>query len=161
VQAAAVAAVITAVLAVSYGVDASFETLAYGSSDARTGSLYDIGQKLISVMRTNGYERELPYFWYDVEDEGGALASVQSLYYYSWTQIGLKMPRIDDAFRSRFAAVQPRQIVLLCSDESCKGGAAALSRAGYAPRLRVRRLLRSGRVKVWVRIYDVRSQSSS
>jgi hypothetical protein len=161
VRAAAVAAVIAAVLAVSYGVDASFQTLAYGGSDPRTGSLYDIGQRLISVLRANGYERELPYFWYDVEDEGGALASVQSLYYYSWTQIGLTMPRIDDAFRSRFAAVQPRQLVLLCSDESCKGGAAALSRAGYAPRLRVRRLLRSGRVKVWVRIYDVRSHSAS
>jgi len=85
--------------------------------------------------------------------------SVQSLYYFSNTQIALSMPRIDDAFRSRFAAVQPRQLVLLCADESCEGGGAALSRAGYAPRLRVRRLLKSGAVKIWVKIYDVRPQS--
>jgi hypothetical protein len=158
---AAVAAVIAAVLAVSYGVDASYDTLVYGKSDPRTGSLYDVGQQLVSVLRTNGYEKELPYFWYDVEDEGGALASIQSLYYYSWTQIGLTMPTIDHAFRSRFAVVEPRQLVLLCSDQSCKGGAAALSRAGYAPQLRVGRLLESGAVKLWVRIYDVRSRSAS
>jgi hypothetical protein len=159
VRALSAAAVIASVFAVSYGVDASVQTLQYGASDPRTGSLYDVGQRLISVLRANGYERKLPYFWYDVKDEGGALGSVQSLYYYSWTQIGLTMPRIDNAFRSRLAAVHPRQLVLLCSDESCDGGGAALSRAGYAPQLRVRRLLKSGAVKIWVKIYDVRSQS--
>jgi hypothetical protein len=159
VRAFSAAAVIASVFAVSYGVDASGQTLQYGASDPRTGSLYEVGQRLISVLRANGYERKLPYFWYDNEDEGGALGSVQSLYYYSWTQIGLTMPRIDDAFRSRLAAVHPRQLVLLCSHESCDGGGAALSRAGYAPQLRVRRLLESGAVKIWVKIYDVRLQS--
>jgi hypothetical protein len=159
VRALSAAAVIASVFAVSFGVDASGQTLQYGGSDPRTGSLYDVGQRLISVLRANGYERELPYFWYDGEAEDGALGSVQSLYYYSWTQIGITMPRIDDAFRSRFAAVHPRQLVLLCSDESCDGGGAALSRAGYAPQLRLRRLLESGAVKIWVKIYDVRPQS--
>jgi len=163
VRAVAVAALTAAVFAVSFGIDASSATFADGASDPRTGSLYDDGQQLISLLRANGYEKKLPYFWYDVGAERGALASVQSLYYYSWTQIGLAMPRIDDAFRSRFAAVKPPQLVLLCSNESCDGGPAALTRAGYAPHLRERRLLKSGAssggFKIWVRIYDVAVRS--
>src|SRR5205823_3673559 len=120
------------------------------------GSLYDVGQQLISFLHAHGYEKKLPYFWYDAKDDGGELGSLQSLYYYSYTYLGIAMPTLDKTFRSRFELFhRPSQLVLLCATPSCDAAAGALRRAGYRPRLRADDFLKSHMVRVWVRIYDI------
>jgi hypothetical protein len=149
------AAATAALFAVAYGVDASGTTLAFGASDPRTGGLYDVGQKLIIYLRENGYEKKLPYFWYDVKEQAGAIGSVQSLYYYGYTYVDVAMPAINEMFRSRIVQLRPEGLVLLCADRQCEGGGSALQRAGYMPRLESETVLGSEGVRMWVKIYKI------
>jgi len=149
------AAVAAAFFAVAYGVDASVVTLSYGTSDPRTGGLYDVGQKLIAYLRANGYEQTLPRIWYDASNTESGIGSIQSLYYYAFTYLDVAMPAVTDTFRSRMTVWRPERVVLLCADPLCKGAATALGRAGYKPWLRSQALLESEGVRVWVRIYAV------
>ena len=149
------AAVVAGFLAVAYGVDASLATLSNGTSDPRTGGLYDVGDKMIGHLRANGYERELPRFWYDGSDVASGIGSIQSLYYYAFTFIATEMPAVNETFRSRMAAWRPGRIVLLCAEPRCKGAATALGRAGYKPWLQSQAVLASDGVRVWIKIYKV------
>jgi hypothetical protein len=149
------AAVATGFFAVAYGVDASVVTLSYGTSDPRTGALYDVGQKVIGHLRANGYEKTLPRIWYDASNVASGIGSIQSLYYYAFTYLDVAMPAINDTFRSRMTAWQPEEIVLLCAEPGCKGAAPALRRAGYKPRLRSQAYFAEDGVRVWVKIYRV------
>jgi hypothetical protein len=149
------AAVATAFFAVAYGVDASLATWSYGSSDPRTGGLYDAGQKLIGYLRANGYERELPHIWYDGSDVASGIGSIQSLYYYALTFIDTGMPSTNQNFLARIEAFRSDRIVLLCVDYRCKGAEPALRRAGYKPELQTLTILRAEDVRVWVKIYKV------
>jgi hypothetical protein len=149
------AALVVGLFAVSYGVDASNNTLSFGASDPRTGGLYDVGQKLIGHLRANGYEETLPRVWYDASNVTSGIGSIQSLYYYAFTYLDVAMPSVNDTFRSRMAAWKPKEIVLLCTDPGCEGGATALGRAGYKPRLRGSSRLESDGVVVWAMIYRV------
>jgi hypothetical protein len=151
------AAVATGFFAVAYGVDASVVTLSYGASDPRTGGLYDVGQKLIGHLRANGYERELPRTWYDGSNVASGIGSIQSLYYYGYTYIDVAMPAVTRTFRSNMASYRPEQIVLLCAEPRCKGAATALGRAGYKPWLQSQAVLASDGVRVWVKVYRVRT----
>jgi hypothetical protein len=143
-------------LAASYGVDASRRTLQYSASDPRTAPLYGLGQETIGFLKANGFRRELPHFWYDDEDQGGIYRALQSLYYFSYTFLGIHLPVVDRDFRSRFAASRPSKLVLLCSEPTCKGGPAALARAGFSSKQLVRRRLASGGEHVWVVIRSIR-----
>jgi hypothetical protein len=154
-HAAAAVAVVTAFLAVSYGVDASYTNLSYGGSDPRTGGLYDTGQKFVAYLRANGYQKKLPNLWYDENDLAGGIRSVQSLYYYAFTFLDNRMPAVDGTFQYRMSVWQPKRIVLLCVDPRCKGAATALGRAGYKPWLQSHTRLESDGVRVWVLIYRV------
>lgn len=149
------AAVVTAFFAVAYGLDSSLVSQAYGTSDPRTGGLYDVGDKMIRHLRANGYERELPRFWYDGSNVASGIGSIQSLYYYAFTLIDGGMPVVNETFRSRMAAWRPGRIVLLCAEPRCKGAATALGRAGYKPWLQSQALLASDGVRVWIKIYKV------
>ncbi len=147
--------VATCFLAVALGFNASVGTWVFGSSDQRTGGLYDVGQQLIGHLRAKGYKRTLPRIWYNQTDLGGGVVAIQSLYYYAFTYLDIAMPSINDTFRSRMAAWQPRRIVLLCDRPGCKGAATALGRSGYKPWLQSHAVLQSGGVRVWVNIYKV------
>jgi len=149
------AAVAAGCFAVAYGVDASVATLSWGTSDPRTGGLYDAGQKLIGYLRANGYEKELPHIWYDGTDVASGIGSIQSLYYYALTYVDTGMPSTNQNFLARIEAFRSDRIVLLCSDYRCKGAERALRRAGYKPELKTLTLLRSEGVRVWVKIYKV------
>jgi hypothetical protein len=151
----AAAAVVAAFFAVAYGVDASYTTLSSGASNPRTGGLYDVGQKLIGHLHANGYAKTLPRFWYDASDTASGIGSLQSLYYWAFTYVDTSMPAVNDTFRSRMAAWQPHEIVLLCTEPGCEGGATALGRAGYKPHLESGAPLQSDGVRVWVMIYKV------
>jgi hypothetical protein len=154
-RAIAAAAVATALFASAYGVDASVTTWGFGSSDRRTGDLYDVGQKLIAYLHAEGYENELPLIWYDASDVASGVGSIQSLYYYAFTYLGVAMPLVDDTFRQRMTAWRPDRVVLLCAVPGCKGAATALGRAGYKPWLDSQAALESDGVRLWVRIYSV------
>ena len=158
-RAAGAAAVVAAFFSAAYGVDASYTNLSYGTSDPRTGGLYDVGQKLIGHLRANGYEQTLPRIWYDASDVASGIGSIQSLYYYAFTYLDVAMPSINDTFRSRMAAWRPEEIVLLCAEPRCEGAATALGRAGYKPWLQSQAVLASDGVRVWVKIYKVEPQA--
>jgi hypothetical protein len=154
-RAAGAAAVVVAYFAAAYGVDASYTTLSSGTSDARTGGLYDVGQKLIAHLRVNGYEKTLPRIWYDASDATSGIGSIQSLYYYAFTYLDIAMPAVNDTFRFRMTVWRPDRIVLLCAEPRCKGAEPALAGAGYNPSLQSDAMLVSEGVRVWVKIYKV------
>ena len=129
----AVFAVALAVFAVTYAAEASYGTSA--PSDPRTGPLYEIGSQLTSYLHENGYADEMPFFWYDSSYDGGLYASLQSLYYFGYTYVGLDLPRVDQDFRSRMNLYQPTRLVLLCTEAGCHGAQSALTRAGYTAML--------------------------
>jgi hypothetical protein len=155
VRIAAAAAVAAAFFAAAYGVASSYATLAFGVSDQRTGGLYDVGQQLIDHLRANGYRDKLPLFWFDMTEQGGAVMSIQSLYFYGYTHVDSSMPTIGETFRARFDVFESDRLVLLCGEPRCQGGPAALERAGYRPRLRFQTLLESAGFRLWVRDYEV------
>jgi hypothetical protein len=146
--------------AVAYGVNASVGTWVYGTSDPRTGGLYDVGQKLIGYLHANGYAQTLPHFWYDESNTGSGARAVQSLYYYGYTYVDIAMPSITDTFRARMAAWRPGRLVLLCSEQFCEGAATAMGRAGYKPWLQSQTVLESEGVRLWVRIYKVEPEAA-
>ena len=148
-------AVAAAFLAVSYGVDASRSTLSYGTSDPRTGALYDLGQELVGHLRASGYESDIPVTWYDGSDVASGIGSIQSLYYYAITFADTEMPAVTEIFRVRMGAYEVERLVLLCVDRRCKGAEPALERSGYGPRLQSQALLRSEGLRLWVKIYRV------
>ena len=150
-------AVVSAVFAVSQSVDASLLTGLLGRSDSRTGNAYTLGQEFVSYLKRNGYDHDTPYFWYSGAEREGAFVSLQSLYYYSYTYIGVAMPAVDADFRFRMGLYQPKKLVLLCADARCKGGSAvtSLGKAGLAPHEVSRRRLAVGREFVWVVIYSI------
>jgi hypothetical protein len=154
-RAVGAAAVVAAFFAFAYGVDSSQATFSNGASDPRSGGLYDVGQKLIRHLRSNGYDETLPRFWYDGTDVASGIGSIQSLYYYAFTFLDYGMPSVNETFRFRMAAWQPSEIVLLCLNPDCRGAGTALGRAGYNPWLRSHTLLKSDGVHVWVMIYKV------
>jgi hypothetical protein len=110
--------------------------------------------KLISFLRTNGFQQTTPFFWY-AQNEAPELPELQSLYFYSYTYLGIAMPTIDADFRFREQLYKPRTIVLLCIKRSCRGGPDALRRHGYHLAEAARRRLSAGSVGVWVRVFRV------
>jgi hypothetical protein len=71
--------------------------------------------------------------------------------------VDIAMPSVNDTFRARMAEWRPDRLVLLCTDPGCKGGATALGRAGYKPRLQTQTRFESDGVIVWAMIYKVDS----
>ena len=160
ISALAAVALALSVFAVTYAAEASYGTFVYGYSDRRTGALYEIGSQLTSYLRENGYDDEMPEFWYDSSYDGGLYASLQSLYYFGYTYVGLNLPKVDEDFRGRMNFFQPTRLVLLCTEVGCPGAQSALTRAGYATTLVRRRLFAEGPVHVWVDILRVKPSAA-
>jgi hypothetical protein len=128
-----------------------FETS--GSSLADADDVFAIGVQLMDFMQRNGLEGSPPpAFWFD-ESADPALTGLQSLYYYSYTFLSREMPNIDDGFRTLVESRGPRQIVLLCTEPTCSGGARAMRRAGYQIEPLAATKLSSGAKSIWVRAY--------
>lgn len=137
---------------VTYGADASYGTSVFAHSDRRTGALYDIGSKMTNYLQKNGFEDDMPFFWYDSSYDGGLYASLQSLYYFGYTYVGIKLPKVDEEFRTRMSLYQPKKMILLCSEPRCSNAPSALTRAGYPTTLVGRHLFNEDPVHVWVEI---------
>jgi hypothetical protein len=143
--------------AASFAYSTSQGTWSEMASDGETGDLYALGQSLIGYLHQHGYRDRLPYFWYDANAQRYGYGSLQSLYYYAYTYVGLTMPKIDADFRERLANFKTDRIVLLCDQRACGGAGEALRRAGLHPQREAESLLRAGSLWAWVAIYRVRS----
>jgi hypothetical protein len=145
-------AIAIAFFAFTYGISTSFGTFPNSASAGDTGDLSALGQKLIDHLHKRGYVEpdNLPYFWFDVADPVEPLASLQALYFWDYTRLGMSMPLVDADFRRRIAEFRPAKLVLLCSDRTCKGAARALARSGYPSRTVSHKTLRSGRLTLYV-----------
>ncbi|MGN6868501.1 MAG: hypothetical protein ACTHMY_08865 [Solirubrobacteraceae bacterium] len=155
--AAAIAAVGLLVFGVNFSTASSADVYDKIAAYPENGPVYDVGMQLIAFMRTGGFQREVPYFWYSMNDgvEGLEFEELQSLYFFSYTYLGVNMPTVDADFVARARLYRPQTIVLLCRSFACLGGPRALHEHGYALREVGRRLLTSGAFSVWVRVYHV------
>jgi hypothetical protein len=158
--ATSVAVVLLTAFGVNFSTAASIDVFYGGLSTQLNGQLYDVGGEFVEFMRENGFQRELPYFWYSLA-EGPDLISIQSLYYYGYTQLGLEMPTIDAGFQAREDVYKPRTIVLLCARRACRGGPQALRAHGYRLREDATRRFASGDVAFWARVFHVEARPSS
>jgi hypothetical protein len=152
IAALAAIALALAFFGVTYAADASYGTWTFAHSDRRTGALYDIGSKMTNYLQQNGFEDETPFFWYDSSYDGGLYVSLQSLYFFGYTYVGINLPKTGQEFRARMGLYRPTKLVLLCSEARCSNAPSALARAGYPTMLVRRRLFIEEPVHVWVEI---------
>jgi hypothetical protein len=133
---------------------ANFET--HNSPLAVADDTFAIGVQLIEFMKRSGLQESLPSFWYD-QTAAVELVSLQSLYYYGFTFLNLKLPVLDAEFRNRMASLSPHHVILLCTEPTCRRGGQAMRRAGYGVRQVAATRLRSGSESVWVQAYALQS----
>jgi hypothetical protein len=152
-----------AIASVNYGSAANATT--YRNLETRNSALADadetfaIGQQLVQFMRRGGLQDSLPGFWYDASADP-ALTGLQSLYYWQYTYLNLQMPVIDESFRQRMEQLRPKHVILLCTEPTCRSGAAAMRRVGYRIRREAAARLHSGSKSVWVRAYALKSANA-
>ncbi len=125
-----------------------------GSIVASAEDTFRVGMELVDFLDRNGLEESLPAFWYD-DAQHPELAGIQSLYFFEYSYLNRRMPRIDDEFRSHMEQRQPNHVVLLCSEPTCHHGWTAMREAGYHPRVVASTHLTSGATSVWVEAYAV------
>jgi len=140
--------------AASYTTYGTFET--HNSILADADETFAIGAQLISFMQRGGFQDSLPAFWYDAASDP-ALIGLQSLYFWGYTYLNLKMPVIDAGFRLRMRQIDPHHVILLCTEPTCGHASEAMRRAGYQIRREASRRLHSGSKSVWVRAYALKS----
>ena len=126
-----------------------FPTHHAGLADA--DDLFAVGVQLMSFLQRSGTQEALPAFWYDVS-ASPALTSLQSLYFYAYTYLGLEMPTIDEAFRERIRQLRPQRVVFLCMEPTCRNAAAAMWSAGYHVSPTAQTRLHAGSTSVWARV---------
>jgi hypothetical protein len=158
VAAAPLAAVVLA-LGVNYASAASatthstFETT--DSSLADADDVFSIGVQLMRFMQDHGLEKSRPSFWFNGAEDP-AYTGIQSLYFSAFMYLNTVMPRVDERFRSLMESREPRHVVLLCAERTCRHGADAMRRAGYRLEHAGAARLSSGPKSVRVEAYAVR-----
>ena len=103
-------------------------------------------------MHANDLEETLPAFWFD-ESADPSQTGLASLYYYGFSYLSREMPKIDDGFRNIIESREPRHVVFLCIEPTCRDGAKAMRRAGYRIRKVAATKLSSGSKVLWVEAY--------
>jgi hypothetical protein len=153
-------AAVLAVVSVGYASAANGTTYAdfetRNSALAHADDTFALGAQLVAFMQGNELQDSLPAFWYD-QSADVELMSLQSLYYYYFTFLNLKLPVVDEEFRVRVETRQPKHIVLLCTEPTCRHGGDAMRRAGYRVRQVAAARLHSGSESVWVQAYALKS----
>jgi hypothetical protein len=149
------AAIAAMVFAASYGLDASYGVYINGTTDRFSRPVFDLGIGLVDYLNSRIPDRELPAFWYDRSNLQGGYVGIQSLYYFSYSYIGIELPKVDADLHQRMKLFKPQHLVMLCPDRACSNGPAVLRRAGYGLRSDDSRLLRAEGQHMWVRIFQV------
>lgn len=159
--------VLVAVLAaftVNYGSAANnmthqqFETATSVLADA--DDTFAIGAQLMSFTERHELETSLPGMWYEATADS-ALIGLQSLYFFAYSYLNLKMPEIDEDFRQRTEIIAPKNVVLLCTEPTCRQGPHAMRRAGYRIRRIAAERLDAGSKSIWVQAYALESPTPS
>jgi hypothetical protein len=135
-----------------------FET--HNSPLSHADETFSLGAQLIAFKRREHLQESRPMFWYD-QAADPALTGLQSLYFYGYTYLNLKMPDIDDEFRLRMKLAEPKNIILLCTEPTCRHAPKAMRRAGYRIHEESSRRLHSGSDSLWVRAYTQTSSAST
>ena len=136
---------------VNHAFNSSSGTFTWGDSRPTDVSTYRVGMKLVDYLAETGYQDPLPAFWYSFE-KTPSYAGLQSLYYFGYSYLNVKMPTIDSDFEGRLRIIRPKRIVLLCRSRPCDGALESLRRA----RIRFVHVddehLVSGSEGMWVRV---------
>jgi hypothetical protein len=121
------------------------------SSHRANRATFDLGMQLIGYLERTGVQRDDPVFWYDLQQLPFA-QGVQSLYYYSYTYVGVDMPKASADFKFRMNLFKPKTIVLLCRLRPCEGALGTLKRIGFRVQSASAKLLNASPEQMWVRI---------
>jgi hypothetical protein len=146
---AAAVAVGAIAFASHFAINSSTQTFTYSVTRSGDRDLYHAALDNLAFVKQSTDEGDpLPAFWY--RGANPDFTSIQSMYFYAYTAIDWKLPRVTRELRARLASGRPKTIVMLCETRRCDGAAAALRRAGH-PYVQhgVKRIAR-GRVRLWV-----------
>ena len=144
------------VMGVNYASAASATThLQFETDDsilADADDVFTMGIDLERFMKANDLEETLPALWFD-ESGDPSQTGLASLYFYGYSLLGFDMPKIDDVFKAIIENREPRNVVFLCVEPTCRDGASAMRRAGYRIRKVAATTLSSGPRVLWVEAY--------
>jgi hypothetical protein len=150
VRAVAAALAIGAVAFAShFAINSSSEIFAYSYTAPESRNLYHAALDTVELVKNSTAPNDpLPTFWY--RGDNPDFTSIQSMYYYAYTAIDWKLPRVTPEARQRLDYFKPKTIVMLCESRACSDGAAALRRAGFPyTEASARRVTRGG-IRFWV-----------
>ena len=146
----AVLALGTVAFASHVAINTSSDTFLYSNSARDNGDLYRVGLDLVRFVNDTTKRGDwVPAFWYRAADRPD-IVSIQSMYYYAYTYLGIDLPRVTKDLRDRFEQFEPERIVLLCARRDCGGAPAALQKAGYDVQRGHTTLIARGPIRVWV-----------
>jgi hypothetical protein len=147
--AAAVASVGAVAVASHFAINSSNGTFVFSYSAPNNRGLYHAAlDQLAFVKRSTARDESLPTFWYAPQGHPD-LISIQSMYYWAFTQLDLALPKVTPTVRQRLDWFKPPTIVMLCETRECGGGAAALRRAGYPYGEYRAQFISRGPVRLW------------
>ena len=119
---AAVLAVGAIAFASHYAINASSDTFDLSASAPNNRDLYHGGLDLVRLVNNSTTRGDwVPAFWYRSSAD---LMSIQSMYYFAYTYLGLDLPRVTAEVRDRLDQhPEPTRVVMLCKSRECDGGA--------------------------------------
>jgi hypothetical protein len=114
-----------------------------------------LAHAFLDFMKEHGLEERRPAFWFDTRKGLSPANGLASLYLYGYWSVTKDLPKINATFRRRLRQLAPESLVLLCDEAGCAGAPQALVDAGYRIRLRAAQDIHDGRLRVYVRAYDL------
>jgi hypothetical protein len=145
---AAAVAVGAIAFASHFAINSSSQTFQYSVTRSGDRDVYHAAlDNLAFVREVTDAKDPLPAFWY----RGGNtdFVSIQSMYFFGYTAIDWRLPRVGKQFRERLAAGRPKTMVMLCETRDCDGAASALRRAGHRYVQHRKKRISHGRVRFW------------
>ena len=127
----------------------------FSSGGVSGRSTYVVGAKLIDYLRKNGYQSVEVRFWFHGPGADHAwVSSIVSLYFFGLSEIGHRMPIVDDEVRARLHHLVPSELVLLCMSPTCGGAEEQLARSGFRYHRVNSTFIRAGKARLWVRVLE-------
>lgn len=146
---ACVGAIGAVAFASHFAINSDAQTFQFSGSAPDNRSLYHAAVENVAfINRATTRDEPLPRFWYPAANRLDFI-SIQSMYFYDFTAIGYRLPKVTADVRQRLDLWTPRSIVMLCETRDCGDAAAALRRAGYAYKEDKAERISRGRIGLW------------
>jgi hypothetical protein len=146
---ACVGAIGAVAFASHFAINSDAQTFQFSGSAPDNRSLYHAAVDNVAfINRATTRDEPLPRFWYPAAN-GLDFTSIQSMYFYDFTAIGYRLPKVTADVRQRLDLWKPRSIVMLCETRDCGDAAAALRRAGYGYKEDKAKRISRGRIRLW------------